>query len=62
MYMEDLAQDCGNSSALALELLQSYAKLLICSICCCIHEKMDSVIAVLNGSVCIIIICANQWN
>ena len=29
IYIDDLAQNCGNSSALALELLQSYSKPLI---------------------------------
>ena len=30
-YHEGLAQDCSNSSSLAMELLQSYAKLSITS-------------------------------
>ena len=29
-YIDDLVQDCSNSSALAMELLQSYTKPSIC--------------------------------
>ena len=32
LYIDGLAQDCSNSSALAMELLQSYAKPSIWSI------------------------------